>query len=344
MLNVMESDQRLLWGLVLAAGDGRRMQQHVEKLKGKTLPKQYVNFVGQRSMLEHTFQRVEKLIHAERILTVVSEEHLSHAEVQKQLHERPQKSVIVQPQNRDTGPGILLPLIFLRKRCPEAIVAVFPSDHFILEEFRFMNYVHLASQAVLHDPSRIVLLAVEAQEPETEYGYIVPREGLRGFGTRQVAGFVEKPSMPMALELMLAGGLWNTMTMVFKVKTLLRLVSKYYPKIWLSFCRILQTIGTAQQQSTINETYRSLEPVNFSKGLLETIAHRESDAVSVLPVRRVYWSDWGSPERILRVLRTLRHPGSGGSPFHRRVEARNVKERNKRASHPPVRSLVPGGA
>lgn len=347
MFNAMEPGHRLLWGLVLAAGDGRRLERHVQELKGENLPKQYVNFVGRRSMLEHTFRRVEKLISTERVLTVTGEHHLCYREVQRQLHDRPQGTVIVQPENKETGAGILLPLMFLHKRCPEAIVAVFPSDHFILEEDRFMNYVHLAGQAIHHDPSRIVLLAVEAQEPEIEYGYIVPRErisGFYGFGTRRVAGFVEKPSARMALELMLAGALWNTMTMVFKLKTLLRLVSRFYPKMYLNFCRILQAIGTAEEQSTINKIYGLLEPVNFSKGLLEKIAARESDAILVLPVRRVYWSDWGSSERILRVMRTLSQAGSDRGPFHRRVEGGGEKARGKRTSHPFGRSTVAGEA
>ena len=53
----------------------------------------------------------------------------------------------MQPANKETGPGILLPLMFIYKRCPHAIVAVFPSDHFVLEEDRFMNHVKLAVRA-----------------------------------------------------------------------------------------------------------------------------------------------------------------------------------------------------
>ena len=322
MLDAMGPDQRRLWGLVLAAGDGRRMERHILDLKGETLPKQYVNFVGRRSMLEHTFHRVAKIIPDEQILTVVSEKHLVHAEVSRQLNKRPKATVIVQPKNKDTGPGILLPLMFLHKRCPEAIVALFPSDHFILEEERFMNYVRLAGRAVDHNPSCIVLLAVEAHEPEIEYGYILPRQevaGLNGFGARHVAGFVEKPCPQLALELMLAGGLWNTMTMVFKLKTLLELVGMFYPEIYESFCHIHEAIGTPRERSTISKIYELLEPINFSKGLLEKVASRQPDTISVLPVRKVYWSDWGSAQRITRVLEALYEPRGEGKLLRRQI-------------------------
>ena len=62
-------DDRLLHGIVLAAGDGRRVQLYVEEIRGEPLPTQYVNFIGRRSMLEHTFHRAEKLIPPNQILT-----------------------------------------------------------------------------------------------------------------------------------------------------------------------------------------------------------------------------------------------------------------------------------
>jgi mannose-1-phosphate guanylyltransferase len=229
MINATGLDGMLLRGLVLAGGEGRRLQSYVQQLRGEELPKQYINFIGRRSMLEHTFHRVEKLIPAGRILTVVSRPHLAHAEVRRQLAARPRETLIVQPANKETGPGLLLPLMFIYKRCPEAIVALFPSDHFILEEDRFMSHVYLAVQAVKHAPARIVLLAIEPYKPETDYGYVVPHADIGRpcrFGTRPVSAFIEKPKADMALKLMMWGGLWNTMTMVFKLDTLLGFQSR----------------------------------------------------------------------------------------------------------------------
>jgi mannose-1-phosphate guanylyltransferase len=168
MVNTTNVDDKLLYGIILAAGDGRRLQPYVQEIRGEALPKQYVNLVGRRSMLEHTFDRAEKRIPAEKTLTVVSRRHLLRAETCRQLASRPRETLIVQPANKETGPGILLPLMFIYKRCPRAIVVIFPSDHFVLEENRFMNHLKRATQAVQQDPSRIVLLAIEPNGPETE--------------------------------------------------------------------------------------------------------------------------------------------------------------------------------
>jgi mannose-1-phosphate guanylyltransferase len=298
-----------LWGLILAAGEGQRLQSYVQQLKGNALPKQYVNLIGRRSMLEHTFHRAEKLIPSEKILTIIARHHIQYREVRRQLLSRPHETVVVQPINKETGPGILLPLMFIYKRCPEAIITLFPSDHFILEEERFMNHVNLAVQAVKHDPTRIVLLAIEAHKPETEYGYVIPHEkggGLCRFGTRTVSAFIEKPNVDLALELVMAGGLWNTMTMVFKLETLFELVRTVHPALYLNFCRILNAIGTTEEQQTVEDVYQLLEPVNFSKEIMERIARRHPKSVSVLPVRKVFWSDLGSPQRVLEVLGKFR--------------------------------------
>ena len=66
-------------GIILAGGEGRRVQPLVRRLLGFELPKQYVSFIGTRSMLEHTFDRVDRLVPPDRIFTVIAQDHLKHA-------------------------------------------------------------------------------------------------------------------------------------------------------------------------------------------------------------------------------------------------------------------------
>ncbi len=295
-----------LWGLVLAAGDGKRLQSFLRERHGETLPKQYVNFFGRGSMLEQTFERAQRLIAPKQILTVIAKQHLRFAAVREQLARRRPDTIVVQPQNRETAPGILLPLMHLYKRSPQAIVALFPSDHFILEEDRFMEHVGLAARAVAHDPTRIVLLGVEAFEPEPEYGYILPRLGGDHFnlwGLRRAAQFVEKPDFDAARRLIQAGALWNTMVMVFKLSTMLELMEKHCAPLYLKFMRVFDSLGTVREDEAVAELYRGLEPLNFSSGFLEKIAAETAEALSVLPVLQVRWSDWGSPERLEKAVK-----------------------------------------
>jgi mannose-1-phosphate guanylyltransferase len=93
-------------------------------------------------MLEHTLARVERLIPRQRIVIVVSRQH--RREVAEQLAHWPEENVIFQPANCETAPGILLPLAYLSHHDPMAIVTVFPSDHFILDEERFVTCLQRA--------------------------------------------------------------------------------------------------------------------------------------------------------------------------------------------------------
>ena len=48
------NEDEVICGLVLAGGEGKRLQPFIKSLGKGTLPKQYVNFIGSHSMLEHT--------------------------------------------------------------------------------------------------------------------------------------------------------------------------------------------------------------------------------------------------------------------------------------------------
>lgn len=312
-----------LWGLVLAAGDGRRLQDFIRQTRGAELPKQFISFTGEISMLEQTYRRAERLIRREQILTIVGKHHLQHSEVKRQLAGRDIDTIIVQPQNKETGPGVLLPLLHLYKRNPQAIVALFPSDHFILQEDRFMEHVALAAKAVAHDSAQIVMLAMEPSGPEVEYGYIMPRsaEGqITLWGTRRTAGFVEKPNRQLAHELVKAGGLWNTMIMVFRVRTVIAMMRRLCPAIYHQFLGIFDAIGTKREAEAVEALYEEIEPVNFSRDFIEKLSQTDPTAIAVLPVLGVYWNDWGSPERLEQILERVEQ--AHGKPRHRELAAR----------------------
>lgn len=312
-------------GIILAGGDGKRLLPFIFRLRGDTLPKQYVNFVGSRSMLEHTLSRAERLIPPERLFIVVNRHHLAHAEVRRQLSDRPNGTVVVQPENKETGPGLLLPLLHVYRRYPDSTVTIFPSDHFIVGEERFMAQVDLACQAVEQHTSFLVMLGIGPSEPETEYGYILPSKEIHGrpqWGVRKVVRFIEKPECHIARELILNEGLWNSMVIAFKIKTMLDLVKRAAPPLFSCFEPIQEVVGTRRERNVVRESYARMKAVNFSKEVLEAVPPDYPSPLLVLPVRGVFWSDWGSEERISSVMRqgifchdTLHHFGGKTNRF-----------------------------
>ena len=94
-----------IWGIVLAGGEGKRLQPFIQASLGCDRPKQYCAFIQNRSMLRHTLLRAERIIPPEHLLTVVIYPHLPY--VREELYDRPSETIIVQPYNLDTAPGIL---------------------------------------------------------------------------------------------------------------------------------------------------------------------------------------------------------------------------------------------
>ena len=327
--------------VILAGGDGLRLRSFVEKLRGDWLPKQYVTFHGEHSLLEATFQRARALIPSRRQFVVVTESHFDYAEVPQQLSNYPEVHVASQPMNRDTGLGLLLPLAHIYKTRPDSTVVVFPSDHFIEEEALFLNHVDAAFALVETDSTKTVLLAIAPTHAETDYGYILPsncRHKALPFGAREVKRFVEKPDPIVARNLVQRGGFWNTMVMVFNLRTLLEHLRDINPFVFRCFEQLCDAVGTAGLSDAVKQVFIRSEPLNLSKGLLENLAARQPRSLLVLPVRGVHWSDWGSKQRILASLKRTGH----GRSLNRTTRVRNF-EIETRADYEPGHSNEPDG-
>jgi len=309
-----------LWGIVLAAGEGTRARAFLKQLCGGRGIKQFCAVLDSRSMLEHTLARVERLIPRQRILVVVSQHH--QAEVTQHLAHWPAENVIYQPANRDTAPGILLPLTYISQRDPLATVTVFPSDHFVVEEDPFLAAVGRAAAEVQHFPRQLVLLGARPDRVEGDYGWIEPAGHESSRESRAVLRFSEKPSRAQAGELMARGALWNTFVFAARATTLWAMVRQTAPDLVDAFARIGSVLRLCRSYASCftEDAYERMRAVNFSSGVCEPLV----SWLRVLPLPAVGWSDWGTAERIVTSLQhvgkldaclaRLRHERQGDSP------------------------------
>jgi mannose-1-phosphate guanylyltransferase len=295
-------DHSHVWAVVLAGGEGTRVRSFLKQFCGGSGLKQFSTVIGQKSMLRCTLDRVLRLVPAERILIVVSSQHRD--EVESQLSHWPRENIIYQPVNRDTAPGILLPLAHITDRDPLATIVVFPSDHFILHEDKFMGAVEKALSELKRNPTRMVLLGMPPQQgEETEYGYIVGTAKRATSQALPVAGFVEKPPLEQAKELIQRGALWNTMVFAVENTTLWDMAQRTSPLLYHAFRLIQMALRAGSYPQTLEHVYQAILPVNFSSAICEPLAAR----LCVLPVPDVGWSDWGTATSILRTLKKLGH-------------------------------------
>jgi mannose-1-phosphate guanylyltransferase len=293
---VKRKDSR--WAVILAAGDGARLAPLTAALYGYGLPKQFAVIDGRRSLLQGTVERVEQVATPQHIVVVVGESHEALARAQLSGH--PGVTVIAQPRNIGTGPGVLLPLAGIMARDPEAEVAIFPSDHHIPHPKPFLAAVTEAFANVRIYPDLITLLGVVPDRAETDYGWILPGSRLRQSGSgglRLVRRFVEKPSPQRAQWLLEHHALWNTFTLVGRLGTYWALARRHLPRhAWL-FARYARTIGGAEEKMALASLYGNLPPVDFSRSVLGP-----AEGLATLSVGQSGWCDWGRPERVMRSL------------------------------------------
>lgn len=288
-----------LWGIILAAGEGTRVRGFLSQLCGGRGIKQFCAVIGRRSMLEHTLARVERLIPRKRILVVVSRHH--REEVAQQLAHWPADNVIFQPENCDTTAGILLPLSHISHRDPLATVAIFPSDHFILHEGRFMDAVRHGVWETQRFPWNMTLVGVQPDCIEDGYGWIMPGESEKNRETCAVQAFWEKPTLKQAQELQQQGALWNTFVCLAQSGALWGMVRRAAPETHERFLHIRQALGSVYAEQVIEQAYATMPSVNFCSGVCEPLAAE----LRVLPVTSVGWSDWGTVDRIRATVEQL---------------------------------------
>jgi len=294
-----------LWGIVLAGGEGVRLKEFVRERIGTDVPKQFCAFVGTRTMLERTVRRAGLLIPMERLVVIGTAHHGPY--MFRSLGNKPPGSVLFQPANRDTAPGILLPLVHILKKDPHALVAICPSDHFVLPGRRLMRAVDQAAdylQRIRSDSS--IVLGAEATYPETEYGWIAPGVSVTsesGGPIFRVNRFVEKPSHRNARRMLKDGWLWNTMVVVARATSLLELFRSTVPDLVACFEMVQRYVGSHMEQTVADEVYRIIPSVNFSA----TVLARQPDRVLVLTTRELHWSDWGNKDRIVQSIASLRY-------------------------------------
>ncbi len=300
-----------VWALVLAGGEGKRMCPFVEKWLGYERPKQYCSFFGTKSLLGHTLDRASRLVGEERVVTIIGKGHTAFLRGESALPGH----WLEQPVSKGTGPGVLLPLSYIRAQDPEAVVVVLPSDHFVHPESRFFERIMQATDLLDCHEEALVLIAAVPQGPEAEYGWIEPGQqatcahSTGRIHAQQVRQFVEKPSSIQAQHCFECGHFWSTMIVVSKVKSLWSVATQLQPEAIRRFEKLSQGFraiadhhfSARAEEILMKLEYADLASFDFSRDILM----RSVDRCLFLPLDGVIWSDLGRPERVLEVLDQL---------------------------------------
>jgi mannose-1-phosphate guanylyltransferase len=268
-------------------------------ITGRDTPKQFCALLGDETLLEQTQRRAGLAIPPARTLVVLMRRHAPF--YRALVADLPRRCAVVQPADRGTAAAILYGLRRIAAVAPVGSVAIFPADHYVSDDARFMRHVDAAFAALRIRPDLVVLLGIEPESAEPEYGWIEGAGSIAGTPLRRVRRFVEKPPLALARALYARGWLWNSFVVVGRVAAVLALIRRTAPALDAAFAAVGTALGTPAEAAAVEGLYGRLPRTSFSTGML---AARPA-SLAVLPVRGVQWSDWGAPARVMSTLAGL---------------------------------------
>ena len=284
------------WVVLLAAGHGKRVQDLTCDPDGVAVPKQFYTWGGPDSMLQWALKRAKAVVAPKRIVVVVARQHRRWWK--HQLADLSPGNILVQPRNRGTGAGILLPIEEIIKRDSDATVAVMPTDHYVEHEPRLRAAILAGFNAVDRDRRRVVLVGIEPRQWENGYGWILPS----GPPSRiqAVGSFVEKPDPILGRKLMQAGALMNSFIFIGAATAIHGLVADTAPEVARRFGIWRQ--ASSRTSERLEALYETMPECDFSREVLE----RSSEALAVVRADGCNWTDLGTPDRVeqYRTLQT----------------------------------------
>ncbi len=275
--------------VILAGGSGTRFWPRSRRAHAK----QVLALDGERSMIQQTVERLRPLVAAEKIW-VITNEYLA-AEIADQLKGVPTDQIIQEPAARNTAPACGLAAFLIERQNPEAVLGIFPSDHVIADEPRFLKALQKGI-AVASAGDNMVVLGIEPTRAETGYGYIETGDLTPDDAALHVRRFTEKPNQNRAEEFVAAGNYyWNSGMFLWSARTLANAVREHLPETAPLLEAIAAAYGTPHFREVFHEAYPKCENISVDYAVLEPRSAKGEHLSNLYCIPAEFsWNDLGS--------------------------------------------------
>lgn len=279
-----------MYGIILAGGSGSRLWP----LSRELYPKQLLNLISDKSLLQSTFERLTNCMQKDEILSITNTKHSANVRMQlAQLTENPK--VLSEPVSKNTAPAIALATKYIMQETGEdPVILVVPSDHLIQDKEHFLSTVKKGEK--LAEEGYIVTFGIKPNYPETGYGYINTLKPLDiGFKVKE---FVEKPNLETAEKYLKVGTYyWNSGIFMFKASTMLAEIEKNAPEI----SKIAQNVDFTKSSDIPFVEFDKMPSISIDYAVME-----KSDKIALVALESD-WNDLGSWQSIYDVSKKDEH-------------------------------------
>ena len=281
-----------LYAVIMAGGIGSRLWPRSRN----HIPKQFLDLLGPRTMLQETVQRIEPLVPLSKLFVAVSQDHAR--QVSDQVPGLPADNLLIEPCRRNTAPCIGLAATVIRQRDPAAVMAALPADHFIADGAGFRRAIEAAARVAADD--FLVTLGITPSQPHTGYGYIqrgAPLSQVGGLPVFRVRRFAEKPDATTAQQFIDSGEYyWNAGIFVWRAQTILDEIARSAPLLAEPLQAVDEAWSTPRRAQVLAAAWDRVPRVSIDYAVMEKAAQ-----VAVLPVD-IGWDDIGNWAELSRLL------------------------------------------
>lgn len=276
------------YAVIVAGGGGTRLWP---KSRKKT-PKQLLTITGKDTLLKLTYDRVSEIFPKERILVITLRDYAD--EVRRELPKLPKENFIYEPEGKNTAMAMGSATAFVHARDKEAVLINLSADHVIENGDKFAKVV-LAALETATKGDYIVTIGMKPTFAHTGLGYIKIGKQLgrvRVVGKDIYAfegkGFKEKPDLVTAQSFFASGQyLWNAGIYCWSTQNGLEAFNKYAPQLGKLLRKILESVGTKNEESTLKNIYSKAENAQIDIAVSEKASN-----IAVVP-GDFGWSDVG---------------------------------------------------
>jgi mannose-1-phosphate guanylyltransferase len=282
--------------VVMAGGVGSRFWPRSREKS----PKQLLKIGSQRTMLQNTLNRVEKLADTSNTLIITTK--AQKPTLISQIPNFPVQNIIAEPFGRNTAPCIGLAALFIDRVQPDAVMVVVCADHIISNVENFQETVKLGIE-VAYESKALITMGIVPRRPDTGFGYIQyvndEKEVHNPYfkkGAYKVKTFAEKPNLQTAESFLKSGDfLWNSGMFIWRNDVILAQFKKYLPDLYSSLIEIQSRVTDDNFEFALGKMYKKIKGISIDYGIMEK-------AENVLVIKGDFgWSDLGTWDEVYNI-------------------------------------------
>ncbi len=280
----------MIHAVIMAGGKGTRFWPVSRAIRSK----QFIDVVGDESLLTLTIKRLKPFIKSENIWIVGNKDQKEYLLLNKL--DVPEDQILYEPIGKNTAPCIGWAGVEIQKKDSSAMMIVLPADHLIQDHISFQETLNKAVVFAQQNQA-LVTIGIKPTFAHTGYGYIEIAN--KDEEINKVTAFKEKPDLTTAEDYLKTGKFfWNSGIFIWSVKKILDLIKLNLPDLALELTKLERlNYQDKNYQPVLNLVFQNMPSISIDYGIMEKAVNE-----TYLIKSNFDWSDlgnWSSLEEFL---------------------------------------------